>query len=89
MDRAERGSIATLRVRPLNLIRIMPVEENFSFRPSDTGTAFFCSNGQGFSVQRFKNKGFRAGFIGSIGLIGSVIQRIQPIKLMQPIELIH
>jgi hypothetical protein len=42
-DRAERDSAQKSRVRPLNLIRIMPAEEECAIRPPAIRAAFFMS----------------------------------------------
>jgi hypothetical protein len=54
-DRAERDSDILSRVRPLNLIRIMPAEEECAKRPSGIETAFFNSKVQS---SEFKVPGF-------------------------------
>jgi len=53
----------------------MPVEENFSLRPSVTGTAFFLFKefkGSAFRVQGSKVQGLNTGLIRFIGLFGSM-----------------
>jgi len=58
----------------LNLIRIMPVEENFSLRPSVTGRLFLFKEfkGSAFRVQGSKVQGLNTGLIRFIGLFGSM-----------------
>ena len=52
-DRAERDSDILSRVRPLNLIRIMPAEEECASRPPAIRVAFFV----GCPVTRFQVSG--------------------------------
>jgi hypothetical protein len=63
-DRAERDSDIILRVRPLNLIRIMPAEEECAIRPPSSRAAFFIF--KRFRVQRFIVQRFTASGTGLI-----------------------
>ena len=67
-NRAERDSAQKSRVRPLNLIRIMPAEEECTIRPSGLGAAFFYLIGLIHLIPGFrcKDNWFQVSGVGQI-----------------------